>query len=212
MKIKTISPSKLAAYDNCPSCFFLSTQKAKFVQTPAIIWGLRMHKALEAYHKGGEIETDKDLQPYLNEYMAKYNQDFDVCEEFWRLPLLGTGITLVLKIDLVKDNVLTDHKTAKRLPTQEEIDEQKQLSAYSWAINEKFGIREDHIQFNYFLTEPEIGQPLFHELKTQRSLEDLSDWEDWTLEILDGIENDRFDPKPARFHNFADCPLYFERS
>lgn len=212
MIIKSISPTKLQAYADCPRCFLLSLQKGKFVQTPAIIWGSRMHKALEQYHKLGYDTTDEDLQPYLDEYMKLNSQDFDVCEQFWKVPLLDTDIMLNLKVDLVKDNILIDHKTVSSLPTQEKIDQQKQLSAYSWAWRQMYDEPEDKIQFNYFLTNPKPGQELMHILSTSRNEDSLKEWEEWTYKILNGIAMDEFEPSEwAPWHNFEDCPLYVER-
>lgn len=187
-------------------------EKAKFIQTPAIIWGSRMHKAIELYHKEGTDAVDEDLQPYLDEYMLVNDQEFDVCEKFWRVPLLDTDMMLNLKVDLIKDNILIDHKTSSKLPTQQEIDEQKQLSAYSYAWRHLYTEPEDGIKFNYFLTNPKPGEKLMHVMETSRSDEDLLSWEQWTREILQGIANDEFEPKEARWHNFEDCPLYRERT
>lgn len=170
-----------------------------------------MHRALELYHKEGIEETAEDLQDYLDEYAAINNQDFDLCEEKWEVPLLDTDIMLRLKIDLIKDNILQDHKTTARIPTQQEIDQQKQLSGYSWAWTQKYHQREDFIRFNFFNTNPKPGEKLFTWMDTERTQADINEWVEWTRQILDGIANDRFDPKPARWHNYEDCPLYVER-
>lgn len=211
MKLYSISPSKLQAYADCPRCFLLSMQKGKFVPNAAMIFGTRVHKAIESYHRNGIVDVDEDLQIYLDAYMEKYDEDFDAAEEFWKVQLLDTDMALNLKIDLIKDNILIDHKTASRMYSQQDVDEQKQLSAYSWAWSKKFDIREDHIRFNIFLTNPKPDQEILQIIDTERTPEDLLEWEEWTREILSGIANDEFEPKPARWHNYEECPFYKER-
>lgn len=176
-----------------------------------MFFGTRLHKAIEEYHKYGRQFFDDDLQDFLDEYMAEYDRDFQTCEEFWKLPLLDTDVQLSLKIDLVKNDMLIEHKTSSTPYSQEFLDGQRQVTAYSWAWHQLYTEKEKNIRFNIFITQPKLGSEIFQVMDTTRSEEDFAEWEIWVREILDGIAADYFEPKKARWHNYEECPYYKER-
>lgn len=180
--------------------------------TGAMQFGTRLHKAIEDYHKEDYVpDFAPDLLPYMEEYMAMYDSDYQVCEEFWDVPLLDTDITFKMKVDLVKDDLLIDHKTSARPYSQEFVDNHRQLTGYAWSWRRLYTEPEKAVRINLFLTNPKEGDPLLQVIDTYRDQSHFDDWEAWVREILAGIEADQFEGKEARWHNFVDCPFYKER-
>ena len=175
-------------------------------------FGNRLHLALAAYHKDQIDICDEDLQAFLNEYKTIYDFEYQVVEEFWSVSLFDTAIQLRTKVDLIKDDFLIDHKTSSRPYTQDLIDSQLQVTAYAYSWHQKFDEPEQGIKFNVFNTNPKPGQELLQVLETHRTQEHFDEWEEWVRKILDGIENNRFEPNPqAKWHNFPGCEFYKER-
>lgn len=211
MILKTISPSKLQMYADCPRCFYLCIEKYPQVTTGDMTFGTRLHKAIELYHKEGLQFVDPDLQDYLDEYTEVYDRDFEIAEEFWQVPLFDTDVKLNLKIDLVKDGFVTDHKTSKRTFTQGYVDQMRQLTAYAYAYRVKFEQEEKGLRINLFNTNPDPGVALMTVIDTVREQLHFDQWEEWVYEILQGIEDDYFEPKKAMWHNYALCPMFVPR-
>lgn len=211
MKISSISPSKLQMYADCPACFLLCMQGKQQQTSAAMRFGTKVHKAIELFHKYEKTEADEDVQPYLDAYMEEYDSEYTIAEEFWKVPLFDTGMLLSTKADLIKDNMLIDHKTSKRPYSQEFVDVQHQVTAYSYSWSQKYSQKEDRVRFNIFITDPKPGEELLQILDTQRTEQDILQWKEWVFEVLVGIENDQFEPRKARWHNYDGCPFYEER-
>lgn len=211
MNIEFISPSTLQLYADCPRCFLLKAQGKRQVTTGAMAFGTRLHKAIERYHKEGLFEFSEDIADYMELYMLEYDRDYQVAEEFWKVDLFDSGVTLRLKIDLIKDDFLIEHKTSSRPYTQQFVDMHRQATAYSWAWGQLYTEREKAIRFNIFVTNPKPDEELLQILETHRTGADFLEWEEWVRSILVGIENDEFEPLPARWHNYPECPMYKER-
>lgn len=212
MKIYTISPSRLQLYSDCPRCFFLQATGHRQMTTGAMTFGTRLHKAIEDYHKEVYVpDFAPDLKPFMEEYMAMYDQEYQVAEDFWNVQLLDTDIMFKTKVDLVKDDLLIDHKTSARPYTQEFVDGNRQLTGYAWAWRQLYTEPEKGVRINLFLTNAKAGEPLLQTIDTYRDESHFTEWTEWVREILAGIEADQFEAKEARWHNFRDCPFYKER-
>jgi CRISPR/Cas system-associated exonuclease Cas4 (RecB family) len=211
MIIEKTSPSDLETYSYCPYCWFLKHDGHRQAPTEAMKFGTRLHSAVKKYHRDGEFLFAEDLQEYLDLYMEQNTRDFETCEEMWEVPLFDTGILFRMKLDLVKDDALTEHKTSARPYSQAYVDTLRQLTAYSWAWGQLYLQREKEIKVNVFLTNPQPEDELIQTFITHRTAADWQIWEQWVRLQLRGIEQDEFEPNPkGRFHNFPECPFYKE--
>lgn len=212
MKIAKTSISDLLLYEQCPYCWYLKHTGYRQKPTKSMLYGTALHKVIENYHKGIENVDDMQFADYLAEYQAIYTPDYQVCEEFWYLPLFDTGVYFTAKVDLVKDDYLIDHKTSQQVFSQEYLDSMKQLTGYSWAWRQQFSQPEEGIKINLFSTNPERNGALLTVLETKRSEEDYVLWESWVREILKSIDSDYFEPnKNGKWHNYPECSYYKDR-
>jgi len=209
MKILKTSPSDLETYANCPYCWLLKAKGKRQAPTAAMLFGSRLHKAVENYHKEVYPETPEEMQKYIDEYENLYTQDYQVVEDFWSLPLLDTDITFNMKVDLVKDDFLIEHKTSARPYSQSFVDVHRQITAYSWAWRMLYTEPEQGIKVNVFLTNPKPEDDLIQVLETERTQDHYDEWSEWVKGVLSGIENDEFEPNEhGKYHNFPECPFY----
>ena len=97
-----------------------------------------------------------------------------------------------------------DYKTSSRLPTQEDIQADRQLAFYQMGVSEKWpGIREVRLIWHYLAFDAEI--------QTSRTFDQLDQLRQRTLELIHQIEAERqFLPKEGPLCNWCDyqgfCP------
>jgi hypothetical protein len=206
MKITSISPTTLQLYEDCPNCFLLKVNLVKQQPSLPMMFGSKVHNAIEQYHRHETTEFDEDVQEYLDEYMSVYDCAFDVLEERMEVPLLDTDIVMPFKMDLIKDGWIMEHKTSSTRYTEDQIAKHKQTSAYSYAFRQIYGEEEKGIRFNVFCTK--VKKNRLECMDTFRTEEDLAYWEQWVRDILRNIEEDKFDPKPGLWHLYSICPFY----
>jgi putative RecB family exonuclease len=110
------------------------------------------------------------------------------------------------RVTLVDSSVLEihDYKTSNRLPTQEDVDSDRQLAFYQMGVSEKWqGVQEVKLIWHYLTFDTEI-----HSSRTPDKLHQLRQA---TLELIRSIETDRtFFPKEGPLCNWCDyqgfCP------
>lgn len=204
MKLKKIRVTNLDLYDACPYCFFLSQSGVRQQPNENMELGSSVHKAIETWHKknGEAIELEKRTVPFMEAYTKSNTPDFFASEYKFAVPLFDTGITLTGTIDLIKDDWIFEHKTSSTYYSQEKVDTHHQATAYSWAYRQVFQREEKGIRFNVLIKNK---TPLLQTLDTFRTDDDYRFWEDWVRGILKGIDNDQFQPKSGRWHNYKQC-------
>lgn len=208
MTLYTISPSGLEMYESCPYCFYLRYTGHKQETTEAMRFGTRLHNMLKNYHREVYPDIDEDLAPFLSEYEKIYDPEYQVVEDEWMTPLFDTGINLKMRVDLVKDDLLIEHKTSARPYSQQFVDKHRQLTAYSWAWRQLYSEPETAIRVNVFNT-AQNAERLLDIFETRRTEDDFLEWKDWVLQILAAIAQDEFEPNEAgKFHNYPECPFY----
>jgi putative RecB family exonuclease len=110
------------------------------------------------------------------------------------------------RVTLVDSSVLEihDYKTSNRLPTQEDIDSDRQLAFYQMGVSEKWqGVQEVKLIWHYLTFDTEIH--------SSRTPDELHQLRRTTLELIRRIETDRqFLPKEGPLCNWCDyqgfCP------
>jgi len=110
------------------------------------------------------------------------------------------------RVTLVDSSILEihDYKTSNRLPTQEDVNSDRQLAFYQMGVAEKWqGIQEIRLVWHYLTFDAEI--------RSSRTSEDLQQLRQATLELIQRIETDRqFFPKEGPLCNWCDyqgfCP------
>lgn len=210
MKLYTISPSRLELYSMCPFCFYLNATGKPQRTTNAMRFGTRLHNMLKDYHREVYADIPEDLAPYLAEYEKIYDPEYQVVEEEWLTELFDTGINLKMRVDLVKDDLLIEHKTSARPYSQNYVDKMRQLTAYSWSWRQLYTEPETCIRVNVFSTDENAERKL-DIFETKRDENDFAEWKEWVLQQLAGIEADEFEPNEnGKWHNFEECPFYQE--
>ena len=110
------------------------------------------------------------------------------------------------RVTLVDSSVLEihDYKTSNRLPTQEDVDSDRQLAFYQMGVSEKWqGVQEVKLIWHYLTFDTEIH--------SSRTPDELHQLRRTTLELIRRIETDRtFFPKEGPLCNWCDyqgfCP------
>jgi hypothetical protein len=209
MQLQRIRTTSLSLYDSCPYCFYLKQSGVKEPEIPAFKFGTLVHSAVEEYAHGRSIQSIVEKYGYdVENYVSLYAEQYAVipCETEvkFALPLFDTDVILTGHLDQIYGDWLMEHKTSSSKYTQEDVDRQRQVTAYSWAYRQLYGKPEAGIRFNIFIKNK---KPILQCLDTYRTEEDYKEWEEWVRDILDNIKNDRFDPKPARFHIYSLCPM-----
>jgi putative RecB family exonuclease len=110
------------------------------------------------------------------------------------------------RVTLVESSVLEihDYKTSSRLPTQEDVNSDRQLAFYQMGVSEKWqGVQEVKLIWHYLTFDTEL-----HSSRTPNKLDQLRQA---TMELIRRIETDRFFfPKEGPLCNWCDyqgfCP------
>jgi putative RecB family exonuclease len=110
------------------------------------------------------------------------------------------------RVTLVDSSILEihDYKTSNRLPTQGDVNSDRQLAFYQMGVSEKWqGIQEVKLIWHYLTFDKEMH--------SSRTLDELHQLREATLELIRKIETDRqFLPKEGPLCNWCDyqgfCP------
>jgi putative RecB family exonuclease len=110
------------------------------------------------------------------------------------------------RVTLVDSSILEihDYKTSNRLPTQEDVNSDRQLAFYHMGVSEKWqGVQEVRLIWHYLTFDTEI--------RSSRTPDELHRLRETTLELIRKIETDRhFFPKEGPLCNWCDyqgfCP------
>jgi CRISPR/Cas system-associated exonuclease Cas4 (RecB family) len=147
--------------------------------------------------KQEEAERKKQGESFLQIFFQKHSHNFKsplYLEKPFKIHLENFYITgRIDRIDSVEGNSLNckiiDYKTGK-LQTQEDVDQNLQLSIYTMAAQEYLGLKVDSLSL-YFLEHD-------RELITHRSKTDLKNTEKFILNIARNIQNKEFPAKPNK--------------
>ena len=115
------------------------------------------------------------------------------------------------RLTLLNGSVLEihDYKTSNRLPTQKDIQSDRQLAFYHMGVDGKWkDIQEIKLIWHYLVFDAEI--------QSQRSPEELQQLRQETMELIKTIESDReFSPRESPLCNWCDyqrtCPIWRNR-
>lgn len=205
MKIETIRVTSLDQYESCPYCWYLAASGVRQPFNANLSLGSRVHKAIEAYHtREPRSFITADALPFIDAYRTENTADFSFVEYKFVIPLFDTGIKLTGTMDMIKNEWIFEHKTSSSRYTQKQVDEHKQVTGYAYAYREIFKKEERGIKFNVLVKNK---VPKLQQLNTFRTAEDFLIWKEWVYGILQGIEKEKFDPKPSRWHNYKICPM-----
>jgi putative RecB family exonuclease len=131
-------------------------------------------------------------------------------EEYITFPLEGEKDYWIRgyidRVTLMDSSILEihDYKTSNRLPTQEDVNSDRQLAFYQMGVSEKWqGVQEVKLIWHYLAFDREI--------QSSRTADDLHRLREMTLELIRRIETDRhFFPKEGPLCNWCDyqgfCP------
>ncbi len=159
-------------------------------------------------------EGIKMLKNYYNHYL-KIRHEFTVLDAEVRFEImldqkcLLTGI--IDRVDKIKDGIeVIDYKTTKRLPSQQDIDNNLQLSFYClglinrWPQFAEQGLENIRLTF-YFLKHQEV-------ISTKRTKEQLENVKEQIWERIAEIEKGNFKPLPSALCDWCGyknlCPMW----
>lgn len=158
-------------------------------------------------------EAIKLLKNYYNHYL-KIKDKFTVIDTEIRFEVKLEKCRvagIIDRIDKTKDGIeIIDYKTTKRLPSQQDIDNNLQLSIYClglinrWPQFAKQGLKNIKLSF-YYLKHQEI-------ISTQRTQEELDSLRGQILEQLAEIDKSNFKPIPSPLCDWCGykniCPMW----
>jgi putative RecB family exonuclease len=156
----------------------------------------------ELYQKGGQL-----LELYANEMKDQKPTEVELP---FRLPLIDpkTGLFIqerdfVGKIDAIfTDDTIVEIKTTSRSPAQQEIDQNTQITFYSWAYRMLYGKPEKAIKvINLVKTK----DPKIVVIETQRSDREHSWLLATTFQVLRAISEKLFYPNPIGGFGCFNC-------
>ncbi len=202
---------------------YFRVQKSMIPSIDDII--LRYSTSWEKYYKPKMIIIDKDLnaKDYFNKgiqflvnYYKKHHpfQDGTIeLEKEIRINLDENGeyeiigfIDRLVKNPITGDLEIHDYKTANSLPTQEKVDNDRQLALYSIAIKELFGNNKEVCLVWHYLAHNK-------KIVSKRTNEQLSQLKKQTIELIKKIESTRnFSPCQGKLCKWCEykqmCPLW----
>ena len=156
----------------------------------------------ELYQKGGKL-----LEIYADEMKDQKPTEVELP---FRLPLIDpkTGLFIqsrdfVGKIDaIIEDETIFEIKTTGKTPVQQEIDQNTQITFYSWAYRLLYGRQEKAIKvINLVKTK----EPKIVVIETQRSDREHSWLLATTFQVLRAIEQKLFYPNPIGGFGCFNC-------
>ena len=189
-----------------------------------------LEEVLSFYHQGWEKSWNEMIRIVRKDYSAEdYRRLGEKCimdyykryypfdqgktlglEEYITFPLEGEKDYWIRgyidRVTLVDSSLLEihDYKTSNRLPSQEDVNTDRQLAFYQMGVAEKWqGIQEVKLIWHYLTFDTEI--------QSSRTPDELHQLRQATLELIRRIETDRtFLPKEGPLCNWCDyqgfCP------
>ncbi len=156
----------------------------------------------ELYQKGGQL-----LELYADEMKAQKPTEVELP---FRLPLVDpkTGLFIkqrdfVGKIDAIfTDDTIVEIKTTSRSPAQQEVDQNTQITFYSWAYRMLYGKPEKTIKVVNLV---KTKDPKVVVVETQRTEREHSWLLATTFQVLRAIENKLFYPNPIGGFGCFNC-------
>ena len=167
---------------------------------------VRKEYSAEHYRRLGE----KCITDYYKRYYPFDQGKTLGLEEYMTFPLEEEEDYLIRgyidRVTLVDGSILEihDYKTSNRLPSQEDVNSDRQLAFYQMGVSEKWqGIQEVRLIWHYLTFDTEIH--------SSRTPDELHQLRRATLELIRRIETDRqFFPKEGPLCNWCDyqgfCP------
>ena len=178
-------------------------------------WGKNWNEMIRIVRKDYSAEDYRRLgEKCITDYYKRY-YPFDQgktlgLEEYMIFPLEGEKDYWIRgyidRVTLVDSSVLEihDYKTSNRLPSQEDVNTDRQLAFYQMGVSEKWqGVQEVKLIWHYLTFDTEIH--------SSRTPDELHQLRQATLELIRRIETDRtFFPKEGPLCNWCDyqgfCP------
>jgi putative RecB family exonuclease len=189
-----------------------------------------LEEVLSFYHQGWEKSWNEMIRIVRKDYSAEdYRRLGEKCimdyykryypfdqgktlglEEYMTFPLEGEKDYWIRgyidRVTLVDSSLLEihDYKTSNRLPSQEDVNTDRQLAFYQMGVSEKWqGVQEVKLIWHYLTFDTEI--------QSSRTPDELHQLRQATLELIRRIETDRtFLPKEGPLCNWCDyqgfCP------
>jgi len=156
----------------------------------------------ELYEKGGQL-----LELYANEMIDQKPTEVELP---FRLPIIDprTGLFIqkmdfVGKIDAIFTNdTIVEIKTIGRSPVQQEIDQNVQITFYSWAYRLLYGKPEKAIKVVNLV---KTKEPKIAVVETQRTERDHSWLLGTTFQVIRAIESKLFYPNPIGGFGCLNC-------
>jgi hypothetical protein len=179
--------------------------------SPEAEMGALLHKAIEHYHKGIAIPPmDYYVKDMFDQYTVIYNapKDYDLCEFSFTIPIIDpstkkdTGFIMRGKIDLLRDDTVIDHKTAKSMYTQAKVDNHFQINAYAYWFWRTYKKDAKGIRFNLFVKN-KVPKLVICDSYVDFNAYVL--WFDRVNKIIEGIKNEKFEPSYRNWHYYDIC-------
>jgi len=156
----------------------------------------------ELYEKGGQL-----LELYANEMRDQKPTEVELP---FRLPIIDpkTGLFIsqmdfVGKIDAIfTDDTVVEIKTTGRSPVQQEVDQNVQITFYSWAYRMLYGKPEKTIKVVNLV---KTKEPKIAVVETQRTERDHSWLLGTTFQVIRAIEQRLFYPNPIGGFGCFNC-------
>jgi len=194
----------------------------KFLHTPQAI-PPTIEEVLEYYNNlwNSEIYEDKQEEVavlsngvrILQDYYAKNNpKNFNIIDLETRFNLdITEDITLagiIDRIDKLEDGSfeIIDYKTGKKLPSQQDIDNDFQLSIYNMAITDRWPKLDQPIKLSLYYLKHGI------KLSSLRTPEQIAQTKQIILDIIEEIKKGNFVPTPNALCDWCgyqkECPMF----
>jgi len=156
----------------------------------------------ELYEKGGQL-----LELYANEMKGQKPTEVELP---FRLPIIDpkTGLFIshrdfVGKLDAIfTDDTIVEIKTVGRSPVQQEVDQNIQITLYSWAYRMLYGKPEKAIKVVNLV---KTKDPKIAVVETQRTERDHSWLLGSTFQVIRAIEGKLFYPNPIGGFGCFNC-------
>ena len=193
----------------------------KFLHTPQPI-PPTIEDVLEYYNNLWNSEVYEDKQEemavlsngikILQSYYEKNNpKNFNVIDLETRFNLDIEDITLsgiIDRIDKLEDGSfeIIDYKTSKKLPSQQDIDNDFQLSIYNMAVNDRWPKLDQPIKLSLYYLKHGI------KLSSFRTPEQIAQTKQIILDIIEEIKKGNFVPTPNALCDWCgyqkECPMF----
>lgn len=182
----------------------------KFIHTPAIV-PPSVEAAIDYFAKGWNQEVFEDemeeraaftqgVQMIQKYYEENRIEDANIIDLESRFSLeigneergIHTVSGIIDRIDKTKDGYeIIDYKTTRKMPSQEKVDQDIQLSIYLRAFLDRYPKERERID--------KVTVSLYYlkhgvKLSSKRTLADLEALENRFLDVIDAIESEAFDP------------------